>query len=165
VTAALVMVAAVPAHAATIEDRDLARGTLNLKRLVATKHDATAPLHLWLITYHDWSASLLVGEDRIRFLLNTDREGRYDFIGVVGYRDGRLVIRISTRQGRFIRTVRVTHPTPDSIRATIPHGVPNPDGNVWLAADERYVGPVDGCASGCHDRIPNTGWLKVTPGG
>lgn len=153
-----------PAGAAMVDDRDLARGTLDLKRLVATKHDATAPLRLRLITYHDWPASLLVGENRIRFLLNTDREGRYDYIGVVTYRDGRLEMRISTRQGRSIRIVRVSHPTPDSIRATIPHGVPNPDGNVWLAADERYRGEVDGCLSGCRDRIPNTGWLKVTPG-
>ena len=162
--ALIALVAALPAHGATIDDRDLARGTLDLKRLVATKHDATAPLRLRLTTYHGWPASLLDGQNRIRFLLNTDREGRYDFVGVVVYRDGGLVMRIWTRQGRLIRSVPVSHPSPDRIRATIPHGIPNPDGNVWIAADERYVGAVDGCTSICHDRIPNTGWLKVTPG-
>jgi hypothetical protein len=163
--AVLALVPVAPARAASVDDPDHARGPLDLKRLVATKHDATAPLRLRLVTYGRWPASLLDdGRTRLRFLLNADREGRHDYVGVVVYRDGRLVMRIATRQGRYIRSVPVTHPTPDSVRATIPHGIPNPDGNIWLAAEEVYETATGFCASVCRDRIPGRGWLKVTPG-
>jgi hypothetical protein len=81
--AALVVGVAAPAHAASVDDPDNARGPLDLKRLVATKHDATAPLHVRLVTYGTWPASLLDedGQSRLNFLFNSDHAGRVDFIG------------------------------------------------------------------------------------
>ena len=166
VTALVVLVVGGPAQGAAVNDPDHARGPLDLKRLVATKHDATAPLRLRLITYGEWPASLLdeAGRNRVKFLLNTDRQGRYDFVGVVSYRDGGLVMRISTRRGRFVRSVPVEHPSADSLRATIPHGLPNPDGNVWVAGAMQYETATGFCVHLCRDRIPSNGWLRVTPG-
>jgi hypothetical protein len=155
-----------PAGAASIDDPDNARGPLDLKRLVATKHDATAPLHLKLITYGGWPASLLDvdGESRLYFLFNSDHAGRTDFVGEVFYRDGGLVMRIETVGGQFVRRTRVKHPSRDTITAVVPRGLPNPDGNAWIAAKERYRSNEGFCVSTCHDRIPGKGWLKVTPG-
>jgi len=170
VTAGFLAVLAVgmapPAHAASVDDPDNARGPLDLKRLVATKHDATAPLRVRLVTYGTWPASLLDedGLSRLNFLFNSDHAGRVDFIGEVFFRDGRLVMRIETRAGRSVRRVRVQHPTGRSITARIPRGLPNPDGNAWIAATERYQSETGFCVSICKDRIPGKGWLKVTPG-
>jgi hypothetical protein len=165
-TAALLVGVAGPARAASVDDPDNARGPLDLKRLVATKHDATSPLHLRLVTYGTWRASLLAesGESRLFLLFNSDQAGRVDFIGEVFHRDGRLLMRITTRGGEFVRRVRVSHPTQRSITATVPRGLPNPDGNAWIAAAERYRSATGFCASICKDRIPGKGWLKVTPG-
>jgi hypothetical protein len=165
--AALVLAAgAAPARAATIDDPDLAYGPLDLKRLEATKHDAGAELHLRLVTYGSWRASLLdaAGPNRLSFLLNTNRRGGPDFVGVVSFHDGRLWMRITNAAGAFVRRVRVSHPTPTTIRATVPRGLPNPDGNIWLAATETYRTPTGHCSMTCVDRIPNSGWLKLTPG-
>jgi hypothetical protein len=164
--AALLVGVAMPAHAASVDDPDNARGPLDLKRLVATKHDATAPLRVRLITYGTWPASELDedGQSRLNFLFNSDHAGRVDFIGEVFFRDGRLLMRIETRAGQFVRRVRVKHPTRSSITAVIPAGLPNPDGNAWIAATERYQSETGFCVSICKDRIPGKGWLKVTPG-
>jgi hypothetical protein len=164
--AALLVGVAAPAQAASVEDPDNARGPLDLKRLVATKHDATAPLHVRLVTYGTWPASLLDedGQSRLNFLFNSDHAGRVDFLGEVFFRDGRLVMRIERRAGEFVRRIRVKHPTGDSITAVIPRGLPNPDGNAWIAATERYRSETGSCVSICKDRIPGKGWLKVTPG-
>jgi hypothetical protein len=166
VAAVLVGGVAIPALAASVDDPDNARGPLDLKRLVATKHDATAPLHVRLVTYGTWPASLLDedGESRLNFLFNSDNAGRVDFIGEVFFRDGRLVMRIETRAGQFVRRVRVKHPTGSSITAVIPRGLPNPDGNARIAATERYRSETGFCVSICKDRIPGKGWLKITPG-
>jgi hypothetical protein len=154
------------AHAASIGDPNTARGPLDLKRLVGTKHDANDPLEIKVVTYGKWPASLLdvSGSSRIFLLFNTDRAGRYDFKGEIFHRDGRLMMRLRTRDGQFVRRVLVRHPTRDTIKTRIPRGLPNPDGNVWIAAEERYVSETGECASGCDDRIPGKGWLKVTPG-
>lgn len=157
---------ALPASAASIDDPSLARGPLDLKRLVATKHDATAPIHLTVLTYGDWDADLLdvSGPNRIFFLFNPDRRGRPDFIGEVLFRDGSLWLRITDRAGDFVRRVRAYHPDPNIVTAIVPRGLPNPDGNAWLAATERYKTPAGACANTCSDRIPDHGWLKLTPG-
>jgi hypothetical protein len=162
----VLLLTAAPAWAASVDDPDNARGPLDLKRLVANKHDATAPLRVRLVTYGTWPASLLAedGQSRLNLLFNSDHTGRVDFIGEVFFRDGRLLMRIETRAGQFVRRVRVKHPTGSSITARIPHGLPNPDGNAWLAASERYQSETGFCVSICKDRIPGKGWLKVTPG-
>jgi hypothetical protein len=158
---------ALPASAATIADPPYARGPLDLKRLTATKHDATAPIHLTLLTYGSWDASLLdvAGSNRIFFEFNPDRSGRPDYIGEVRFRDGHLWVRLTNRRGGFIRRVRAYHPAGDVLKTTIPRGLPNPDGNAWLAARERYTTASGPCATTCTDRIPSGGgWLKLTPG-
>jgi len=93
--------AALPASAATVDDPPYARGPLDLKRLTATKHDATAPIHLTLLTYGSWDASLLdvSGSNRIFFDFNPDRSGKPDFIGEVRFHDGLLWVRLTNRQG------------------------------------------------------------------
>lgn len=158
---------ALPASAASVDDPPLARGPLDLKRLVAEKHDATAPIHLTLLTYGSWDASLLdvSGSNRIFFDFNPDLSGRPDFIGEVRFRDGLLWVRITNRRGDFIRRVRAYHPERDVLRTTIPRGLPNPDGHAWLAAREEYRTATGPCAATCSDRIPNNNrWLKLTPG-
>lgn len=157
---------AVPAQGAFVDDPDFARGPLDLKRLVATKHDATAALHLTLTTYGRWDASLLhvSGSNRVFFIFNPDRTGKPDFIGEVRFRDGALWMRITDRNGNFVRRVRVYHPERNVVRARVPRGLPNPDGQTWLAAAERYVTATGPCAETCRDRIPSSGWLKLTPG-
>ena len=155
-----------PASAASIDDPSLARGPLDLKRLVATKHDANAPIHLTIVTYADWDANLLdvSGPNRISVLFNPDRRGRPDFIGEVLFRDGVLWLRITNRAGDLVRRVRAYHPDPHVVTATVPRGLPNPDGNAWLAATERYTTTTGPCVVTCNDRIPDNGWLKLTPG-
>jgi hypothetical protein len=158
--------AALPASAAFVDDPPYARGPLDLKRLTATKHDATAPIHLTLLTYGSWDASLLdvSGSNRIFFLFNPDRNERPGFIGEVLFRDGVLWMRITDRSGDFIRRVRAYHPENDTVRVTVPRGLPNPDGNAWLAAIEEYKTATGPCATTCRDRIPDNRWLKLTPG-
>jgi len=157
---------ALPASAASVDDRSFARGPLDLKRLVATKHDATAPIHLTLVTYGNWEANLLdvSGSNRIFFLFNPDRRGRPDFTGEVLFRDGSLLLRITDRSGDVIRRVRAYHPDPTVVTAILPRGLPNPDGNALLAATERYKTATGPCVDTCSDRIPDRGWLKLTPG-
>ena len=157
---------ALPASAASIDDPSLARGPLDLKRLVATKHDANAPIHLTVVTYGDWDANLLdvLGSNRIFIQFNPDRRGRPDFIGEVLFRDGVLWLRIANRAGDLVRRVRAYHPDPHVVTATVPRGLPNPDGNAWLAATERYTTTTGPCVETCSDRIPDHGWLKLTPG-
>jgi hypothetical protein len=81
---------ALPASAASIDDPPLARGPLDLRRLVATKHDATAPIHVTVVTYGEWNANLLniSGSKRIFVLFNPDRLGRPDYTGEVRFNDG-----------------------------------------------------------------------------
>lgn len=157
---------ALPASAASIDDPSLARGPLDLKRLVATKHDATAPIHVTVVTYGDWNANLLdiSGSNRIFVLFNPDRSGRPDFTGEVRFNDGVLWLRITNRAGDLVRRVRAYHPDPHVVTATVPRGLPNPDGNAWLAAAERYTTATGPCVETCTDRIPDRGWLKLTPG-
>jgi hypothetical protein len=157
---------ALPASAASIDDPPLARGPLDLKRLVATKHDATAPIHLKVITYGNWAANILAvsGSNRVYILFNPDRQGRPDFTGEVRFHDGRLWLRITDRAGDFVRRVRAYHPDPNAVTVTVPRGLPNPDGNAWLAAAERYITTTGPCVEPCSDRIPDRGWLKLTPG-
>lgn len=165
--AALLALSPVRAHAAFVDDGDFARGPLDLKRLVAVKHDATAPLHLRLVTYGDWDARLLTvaGENRIFFLFDPDKSGSPEFRGEVFFRDGHLWMRIEDADGDFVRRIPVYHPERNIVRATVPRGLPNPDGNSWLAASERYQSATGPCAEACYDRIPDhDGWLKVTPG-
>jgi hypothetical protein len=106
----------------------LARGPLDLRRLVATKHDATAPIHLKVITYGDWSANVLdvSGSNRVYILFNPDRRGRPDFTGEVRFHDGVLWLRITDRAGDFVRRVRAYHPDPNAVTVTVPRGLPNP---------------------------------------
>jgi len=156
---------AVASRAATIDDPNLARGPLDLKRLVATKHDATAPLHVKLFTYGRWKASLLdlSGRSRLYLLFNTNSKHGEEFTGEIFRRNGHLVMVVTTRAGAFVRKLRVSHPRPNVVKTTLPRGLPNPDGNAWLAAAEVYHPANGACASGCRDRIPTDGWLKVTP--
>lgn len=155
-----------PVSAASVDDRSFARGPLDLKRLVATKHDANAPIHLTLVTYGSWAANLLdvSGSNRIFFLFNPDRRGRPDFTGEVRFHDGSLWLRITDRSGDVVGRVRAYHPDPSVVTAIVPRGVPNPDENAWLAARERYTTATGPCAETCSDRIPDRGWLKLTPG-
>ena len=164
--AAWIGATALPASAAWVDDPPYARGPLDLKRLTATKHDAGAPIHLTLVTYGNWDASLLdvSGSNRIFFDFNPDRSGRPDYIGEVRFQDGVLWVRLTDRGGDFIRRVRAYHPDGDVVRTTIPQGLPNPDGNAWIAAREEYRTATGPCADGCADRIPGSGWLKLTPG-
>ena len=160
------IVAALPANAAFVDDPAQARGPLDLKRLVANKHDATAPIHLSIVTYGNWRARLLdrAGPNRIFVLFNPDRSGDEDFIGEIMFRDGRLWMRVTRPNGTFIRWIRANHPTRSIVRVTVPRGLPNPDGLSWLSAREEYKTAIGDCASTCRDRIPDGGWLKLTPG-
>jgi hypothetical protein len=156
----------VPAEAASVHDPNLARGPLDLKWLVADKHDAGAPLHLKVVTYGRWKANLLdkAGRNRIYVLFNPKRAEQEQFVGEVFFRDGRLWMRITRRNGDFIRRIPAYHPRGDTVKAVVPNGLPNPDGQTWLAATEEY-GTDDGpCADLCDDRVPDAGWLKLTPG-
>jgi hypothetical protein len=154
------------ALAASVEDPNLARGPLDLKRLVADKHSANAPLYLRLVTYGSWRPRLLdrAGENRLFFLFDTDVDGRADFVGEI-FHDGRLWMRLTRMDGTFLRRLKVSHPRPDTATTVVPRGLPNPDGNARVAAAERYRTATGPCATLCEDRIPSgDGWLKVTPG-
>jgi hypothetical protein len=65
-----------------------------------------------LADYGSWDASLLdvSGSNRIFFDFNPDRSGKPDFIGEVRFHDGLLWVRLTNRQGDFIRRVRAYHP-------------------------------------------------------
>jgi hypothetical protein len=159
-------ISALHAHAAFVDDPAQARGPLDLKRLVANKHDAGAPLHLSIVTYGNWRARLLDqdGPNRIFVLFNPDRREDEDFVGEILFRDGRLWMRVTRANGTFVRWVRANHPTQSIVRVTVPRGLPNPDGHSWLAAREEFKTASGDCAEICRDRIPDGGWLKVTPG-
>jgi hypothetical protein len=161
----LVLSLVAPAQGATIGDPNYARGPLDLKRMVATKHDAIAPLHLKLFTYGRWKGHVLdvSGRSRLYILFNTNSKRGEEFTGEIFFRGGHLVMRITRRAGAFVRTLRVTHPRPDMVKTTVPRGLPNPEGNAWLAGLEVYHPDTGACASGCRDRIPTEGWMKVTP--
>jgi hypothetical protein len=158
--------AAVPAQGAVINDPAKARGPLDLRRLQADKHDAGAPIRLSILTYGSWKARLLDvdGRNRIFVLFNPDRTAEADFIGEIFFRDGALWMRVTRRNGTFVRLIRAYHPTRFSVRATIPRGLPNPDGHSWLAATETFTTASGPCSLTCQDRIPDRGWLKLTPG-
>jgi hypothetical protein len=166
IVALVIAAMALPAQAAAIDDPAFARGPLDLRRLRADKHDAGAPIDLTILTYGKWRARLLDvdGPNRISVLFNTDRTAGADFIGEIFFRDGDLWMRVERRDGTFVRTIRAYHPTRSSVHATIPRGLPNPDGHSWLAATEEYTTPSGPCSQTCQDRIPDSGWLKLTPG-
>jgi hypothetical protein len=157
---------ALPAHAAFVDDPAQARGPLDLRRLVANKHDATAPIHLSIVTYGSWRARLLDqdGPNRLFVLFNPYRTEDEAFIGEIMFRDERLWMRVTRRNGTFIRWIPAHHPTGSIVRVTVPRGLPNPDGHSWLAAKEQFTTAAGDCAETCRDRIPDGGWLKLTPG-
>jgi hypothetical protein len=157
---------ALPAQAAFVDDPEFAQGPLDLKRFVANKHSAGAPIHLSVVTYGTWKARLLDvdGPNRIFVLFNPDRQGDADFIGEIFFREGLLRMRVTRPNGTFVRLIRAYHPTGHIVGVTIPRGLPNPDGHSWLAATERFRTSDGPCASTCQDRIPDGGWLKLTPG-
>jgi len=167
VVAFAIAAVALPAQAAFVDDPPFAQGPLDLKRLVATKHDATAPIHLTLVTYEGWDASILdvSGSNRIFVFFNPDRSARQDFIGEIFRRDGVLWMRITNRSGDFVQRVRAFHPEDNIVKATVPRGLPNPDGHAWLAAAEEWFTAGGACSGDpCRDRVPDHGWLKLTPG-
>ena len=104
VIAAIVASFAQPAAAASIDAPPHARGPLDLKRLVATKHDAGAPLRVPVVTWETWPANTLdvAGGNRIFILFNSDHEGRWEYRGEVLFRDGDLWLRIEDRAGTFV---------------------------------------------------------------
>ena len=163
---AIVAAVAQPAAAASLLDPPYARGPLDLKRLIANKHDAGAPLHVRVVTYESWPASTLdvAGQNRIFVSFNPDHQGGREYVGEVLFKEGRLWMRIEDRAGTFVRRVSVSHPAGDVITVTIPKGLPNPNGHSWVAASEHWVTVTGPCAEVCRDRIPGSGWLKVTPG-
>jgi hypothetical protein len=98
-------------------------------------------------------------------VLQPDRNGREDFIGEVFRRDGVLWMRITNRRGEFVQRVRAFHPEDNIVKATVPSGLPNPDGHSWLAAAEEWFTAAGACSDDpCRDRIPDHRWLKLTPG-
>jgi hypothetical protein len=103
-------------------------------------------------------------QNRIYVLFNPDRSGDADFIGEIFFREGLLRMRVTRPNGTFVRLIRAYHPTGHIVRVTVPRGLPNPDGHSWLAATEEFTTADGPCASICRDRIPDTGWLKLTPG-
>ena len=112
IVAAWIGSAMLPASGASIDDPPFAQGPLDLKRLIATKHDATAPLHLTLVTYEGWDASILdvSGSNRIFVLFDPDRSGQQNFRGEIFRRDGDLWMWITKPNGEFVRRVRAFHP-------------------------------------------------------
>ena len=119
------------------------------------------------MTYEGWDASVLdvSGSNRIFVLFDPDRSGQRNFIGEIFRRDGVLWMRITKPSGELIGRVRAFHPEDNIVKATVPHGLPNPDGHSWLAAAEEWFTPEGACAGDpCRDRIPDHGWLKLTPG-
>ena len=78
VVALAIAAVALPAHAAFVDDPALAPGPLDLKRLVANKHDATAPIHLSIVTYGIVARSPARpdGPNRLFVLFNPDRAER-----------------------------------------------------------------------------------------
>lgn len=166
VLAVAIALMAFPAHAAFVDDAALAQGPLDLKRFVANKHSAGAPIHISVVTYGTWKAKLLHvdGPNRISVLFNPDRSGDADFIGEIFSRNGVLWMRVTRPNGTFVRLIRAYHPTGHIVRVTVPRGLPNPDGHSWLAATEEFTTAGGACAETCRDRIPDGGWLKLTPG-
>jgi hypothetical protein len=150
---------ALPASAASIVDPALAQGPLDLRRLIATKHDAGAPLHVTVVTWEGWPANTLSvsGQNRLFLYFNTDHRGPHEYVGEIFFRDGALSMRIEDRAGTFVRRIPVTHPQADVVRVIVPNGLPNPNGHSWIAAAERWVTDTGPC-------VPGVGWLKVTPG-
>ena len=102
--------------------------------------------------------------NRIFILFNPDRLREADYIGEIFFREGHLLMRVTRPNGTFVRLIRAYHPTGHVVRVTIPRGLPNPDGHAWLAATERFRTADGPCAATCQDRIPDGGWLKLTPG-
>jgi hypothetical protein len=150
-----------------VTDGNKARGPLDLHRLSATKHDATAPLTITISTYGTCEGSLLAidGPNRLNVLFQIDKDRKVDFIGEIFFRNGRLHMRITTAGGAFVRLLRVSHPKGYLVRTTVPRGLPNPDGNLRIAATMTYRSSDGACsATPCEDRIPGHGWLKVTAG-
>jgi hypothetical protein len=166
VVALAIAAVALPAQAAFVDDPAFAQGPLDLKRFVANKHSAGAPIHLSVVTYGTWKAKLLdaEGPNRIFIWFNPDRQGDADFIGEIFFREGVLRMRVTRPNGTFVRLIRAYHPTGHIVRVTVPRGLPNPDGHSWLAATEEFTTVGGACAETCRDRIPDGGWLKLTPG-
>jgi hypothetical protein len=160
-------VLSIPARAATLHDPPHAKGPLDIEWLVADKHDANAPLHLKIVTYGRWKSRLLEvdGPNRLFVLFNPDRADREQFVGEIFFRDGDLRMRVERTNGDFVRSLQVFHPRADTVTMVIPRGLPNPDGQTWLAAEMKYRSDMGPCSTRtCHDRAPDTGWLKLTPG-
>jgi hypothetical protein len=160
-------IAPLAARAATVTDGNKARGPLDLHQLSGTKHDATAPLTIEIFTYGSWAKSLLAidGPNRLNVLFQIDKDPKVDFTGEIFFRNTRLHMRITTTGGAFVRLLRVSHPRGDLVRTTIPRGLPNPDGNLRIAATMTYRSGAGVCsATPCQDRIPGRGWLKITAG-
>ena len=138
--AAIVTSIAQPAAAASLDDLPHARGPLDLKRLVAFKHDAAAPLHVTVVTYGTWPANTdASGRNRIFIIFNPDHEGEREYTGEVFFRTGTCGCVSRTAPGRLYGASRFGIPRETRSGSRIPAGLPNPNGHAWIAVAEHWV--------------------------
>jgi len=157
-----VLLAAAPAGATQASDPEDVSGKLDLKQITATKADATAPLHITIVTYENWKKKALSdsGHNRVFVLFNTDSDSKAEYVGEI-YESGGNLVMVITGSGSAFEPLPVRHPNGHTLKTVVPgSSPPNPDGNVGVAAKSRYTDAGD-CATACKDRAPNGGWLTV----
>jgi hypothetical protein len=154
----------VPSSSEAASDPDDVGGRLDLRRLVALKDDASAPLRITVTTWGSWTASVLArsGPNRLFVDLDTDLDGSADVRARITRSGGRLVVQL-LRSGQVVRQLTAAHPTTHRVRFTVPAGAPgNPAGSIAAAARSRFRNDA-GCDP-CSDRGPDSGWVTVQPG-
>jgi len=156
--------AAIPAAAESVADPNDVAGRLDLHLLSGTKAHKKSSLRITLTTYQALHGPSIARRkpNRLFILFNVDRDRRNEYRGrITGGRAG-FGMDISG-QGSHFETIAVHHPDATTLAMTVPGNfAANPSGRVEIAARSKFFGG-GSCSRSCRDRVPDVGWLTVTP--
>lgn len=141
------------------------KGKLDIRSVTLTKDSSGAPLEVKVKTWETWPKKILrrSSPNRLRVLVDTDRDGETDFKGRVVMASGSLSLDFV---GTSLESLSVDRPDAKTVVVTIPGESPaNPSGALQVAARSRYRDADKGCVPPCVDRSPDAGWVLISPTG
>ncbi len=146
-----------------VNDPNDVAGPLDMFRFEGVRNASGQPLVI-RVTFHNRvrNAALAPGGGAfMQIFLNTDDDVNTDYVGTVYEAGNKLVVHFRG-SGNSFENLRVTRPSPRTIRFVIPGGAPlAPNGPVAIRGVTGYTSGA-ACRLGCFDEVPNSGdWIAV----
>ena len=151
------------ARSGSAADPNDTAGHLDISYIEGMKASATAPLHIMIQTYGNWSdAVLATGKpSRMFVLFDTDVDGSAEYKGRIYSVGTKLTIWIKG-SGSSFENLAVHRVDPKTIKTVIPgNSTPNPVTAFNMAVKTSYKTSSGACASACVDRAPDAGWVSI----